>query len=79
MHYSVSGLAEYIADDDAEAIKKCREVVKNLGWNDGFTSTKNENFSEPIYSPDELIGIVPTDYKKPYDVREVIARIFDGS
>ena len=79
MHYSVSGLAEYIADDDAGAIKKCREVVKNLGWNDGFTSTKNENFSEPIYSPDELIGIVPTDYKKPYDVREVIARIVDGS
>ena len=79
MHYTVSGLAEYIADDDAEAIKKCREVVKNLGWNDGFTSTKNENFSEPIYSPDELIGIVPIDYKKPYDVREVIARIVDGS
>ena len=79
MHYTVSGLAEYIADDDAEAIKKCREVVKNLGWNDGFTSTKNEDFSEPIYSPNELIGVVPTDYKKPYDVREVIARIVDGS
>jgi len=46
---------------------------------DEFTSTKNENYSEPIYSPNELIGVVPTDYKKPYDVHEVIARIVDGS
>ena len=47
--------------------------------NDNFESTQKYDFKEPIYSPDELIGVVPTDYKKSYDAREVIARIVDGS
>ena len=79
MHYTISGLAEHMAKDDDDAIKVCRDVVKNLGWNDNFVSTQKYDFKEPIYSPDELIGVVPTDYKKSYDVREVIARIVDGS
>ena len=79
MHYNISGLAEHMAKDDDDAIKVCREVVKHLGWNDNFESTQKYDYKEPIYPPDELIGVVPTDYKKPYDVREVIARIVDGS
>jgi geranyl-CoA carboxylase beta subunit len=79
MHYTISGLAEHMAKDDADAIKVCRDVVRNLGWNDNFESTQKYDFKEPIYSPDELIGVVPTDYKKSYDAREVIARIVDGS
>ena len=79
MHYTISGLAEHMAKDDDDAIKVCRDVVKNLGWNDNFVSTQKYDFKEPIYSPDELIGVVPTDYKKSYDAREVIARIVDGS
>jgi geranyl-CoA carboxylase beta subunit len=79
MHYTVSGLAEHMAKDDNDAIKICRDVIKNLGWNDNFVSSQKYDFKEPIYSPDELIGVVPTDYKKSYDVREVIARIVDGS
>ena len=79
MHFNISGLAEYMAKDDADAIVKCRDVIKNLGWNDDFVSTKKNSFDEPLYPPEELIGVVPTDYKKPYDVREVIARIADGS
>ena len=79
MHYTISGLAEHMAKDDDDAIKVCRDVVRNLGWNDNFESTQKYDFKEPIYSPDELIGVVPTDYKKSYDAREVIARIVDGS
>ena len=79
MHFNISGLAEYMAKDDADAITKCRDVIKNLGWNDDFVSTRRNSFDEPLYPPEELIGVVPTDYKKPYDVREVIARIVDGS
>ena len=79
MHFNISGLAEYMAKDDADAIVKCRDVIKNLGWNDDFVSTRRNSFNEPLYPPEELIGVVPTDYKKPYDVREVIARIVDGS
>ena len=79
MHFNISGLAEYMAKDDADAIVKCRDVIKNLGWNDDFVSTRRNSFDEPLYPPEELIGVVPTDYKKPYDAREVIARIVDGS
>ena len=79
MHFNISGLAEYMAKDDADAITKCRDVIKNLGWNDDFVSTRRNSFDEPLYPPEELIGVVPIDYKKPYDVREVIARIVDGS
>ena len=79
MHYTVSGLAEHMAKDDDDAIKICRDVIKNLGWNDNFVSSQKYDYKEPIYSPEELIGVVPTDYKKSYDVREVIARIVDGS
>jgi geranyl-CoA carboxylase beta subunit len=79
MHYTVSGLAEHMAKYDDDAIKICRVVLKNLGWNDNFVSSQKYDYKEPIYSPEELIGVVPTDYKKSYDVREVIARIVDGS
>ena len=79
MHYTISGLAEHMAKDDNDAIKICRDVIKNLGWNDNFISTQKYDYKEPIYSPEELIGVVPTDYRKSYDTREVIARIVDGS
>ncbi len=79
MHASVSGLAEYLAEDDGEAVLMAREVIDRLGWNRRCPSPPRKDYSEPIYDPDELLGIVPADYKKPYDVREVIARVVDGS
>lgn len=79
MHASVSGLAEYLAENDGEAVLLAREVVSRLGWNRHVAATPKKTFREPIYDPDEILGVVPTDYKKPYDVREVIARIVDGS
>ncbi len=79
MHASISGLAEYLAEDDGEGVLIAREVVSRLGWNDRCAPRPARPFREPVYSPDELPGIVPTDYRKPYDVREVMARIVDGS
>ncbi len=78
MHASVSGLVEYLAEDDGEGVEMCREVVRRLNWNAGEASSAAEG-PAPLYDPDEIAGIVPTDYRKPYEVREVVARIVDGS
>lgn len=79
MHASVSGLAEYLAEDDGHGVLICREVVKRLQWNAGCPSTPQRSFAEPAYDPDEIAGVIPTDYRIPYDMRELMARIVDGS
>ena len=79
MHAEVTGSVEYLAEDDAHAIHMAREVVGALGWNDDQPTVRSPEVRPPRYDPDELCGVVPTDPKKPYDVREVIARIVDDS
>lgn len=79
MHAAVSGLIEYLAEDDADGIRQMREVVANLGWNEHCAPTPTRDFDEPLYEADEILGLVPTDYKIPYDGRELIARLVDGS
>ncbi len=79
MHATVSGLVEYVADDDAEALALGREVMGRLNWNSELAPARERRFRPPAHDIDELCGIVPLDYKKPYDVREVIARLIDGS
>jgi len=79
MHASVSGLAEYLAENDKEAIIMAREVVERLGWNTRCPKHEPPHIAPPAYDPDEIAGVVPVDYRKPYDVREVVARIVDGS
>ena len=79
MHASVTGLVEYLAQNDGEAVLMMREVVARLGWNDNCLMPPKRVWSEPIYDADEIAGIVPVNYRKPYDVREVAARIVDGS
>lgn len=79
MHASVTGLVEYLAQNDGEAVLMMREVVARLGWNDNCPMPPKRVWSEPIYDADEIAGIVPVNYRKPYDVREVAARIVDGS
>ena len=79
MHASVSGLAEYLAEDDGEAVLMARELIARLDWNKRCPAAPTKSFCEPVYDPEELLGIVPVDYRKPYDVREVIARVVDGS
>ena len=79
MHANVTGLIEYLAENDGEAVIMMREVVARLGWNDNCPTPPNHLWTEPIYDADEIAGIVPTNYRKPYDVRELVARIVDGS
>jgi geranyl-CoA carboxylase beta subunit len=79
MHAEVSGLVEFLAEDDNDAIRLCRQVVGRLGWGRGRLHSAPTDFRDPLYDPDEIAGVVPLDYHIPYDVREVIARIADGS
>jgi len=79
MHAEIAGTAEILAEDDVDAVMRAREIMKNLGWERLAVAAPRPGFAEPLYSPDELCGVVPVDYRKPYDCREVIARIVDGS
>jgi geranyl-CoA carboxylase beta subunit len=79
MHSTISGVSDYMAEDDADGIRLCREIVAKLRWNDRLPPQEKRSFREPRYGADELCGVVPVDYRKPYDVHEVIARIVDGS
>ncbi|MBV8665655.1 MAG: acyl-CoA carboxylase subunit beta [Burkholderiaceae bacterium] len=78
MHASVSGLAEYLAEDDADALRIAREIVATLDWNRDLPQ-REISYRPPAYDAEELLGIMPADPKKPVDMREVIARIVDGS
>lgn len=78
MHATVSGLAEYLAEDDGHAVQITRELIAKLDWNKTDPMPR-QDYREPAYTPDEIAGVVPVDYRKPYDVREVVARLVDGS
>ncbi len=79
MHASISGLAEYLADDDGHALLIARELIERLQWNRECRTPPCRDFAEPRYDPDEIAGVVPVDYRIPYDVRELVARVVDGS
>ncbi len=79
MHATVSGLGEYLAEDDADGIRIAREIMAKLPWNEQLPVRPEKSFKEPRHDADELAGVVPVDYRKPYDVREVIARVVDDS
>ncbi|MBL9105234.1 MAG: acyl-CoA carboxylase subunit beta [Myxococcales bacterium] len=82
LHATVTGTAEYLAENDAHALHLARQVLAHLGRSPvtqlaGPTGPRPHR--PPRYDIDELLGIVPTDFKKPYDTREVIARLVDDS
>jgi len=79
MHATVSGLVEYLAEDDKDAISIARDVVSSLDWNSQVSPLKVKEHQEPKYDADEIVGIVNLDYKRPYDVREILYRIVDDS
>ena len=79
MHASVSGLAEYLAENDGQAVQMCRELMHRLQWNKDCATPQRRSFREPLYDADELAGIIPCDYRTPYDMRELVARVVDGS
>ncbi len=78
VHTRLSGVADHLAQDDAHALALAREVVAHLNR----TKTRAGAMHAPVtpkYAADELYGVIPTDTRKPFDVREIIARIVDGS
>ncbi|MDO9618871.1 MAG: geranyl-CoA carboxylase subunit beta [Pseudomonas sp.] len=79
MHAQVAGTAEYLAENDADGVRIAREILAMLPWNAQLPARPAKVYSEPLYPVEELLGLVPADAKKPYDVREIIARIADGS
>jgi geranyl-CoA carboxylase beta subunit len=76
MHAETTGLGEYLADNDAHAIALARELIDKLPWD---TAPSPPAFAEPLFSREELLGVVPADEREPYDVRELLARLVDGS
>ena len=78
MHARTSGLADYLAVDERDAIRIGRSIVKRLNWRKTGQAPAAD-YDEPAHDPEELLGIVPTDLKTPFDPREVIARLVDGS
>lgn len=82
-HYCPKTQYRYFFADELHALAIGRKIVKNLHLaglpNKAFKSYASEEVRKPVYSPDELRGIVPADARKSYDIRSVIARIVDGS
>jgi len=78
VHTRLSGVADYLARDDAHALALARRAVASLN-HPGHQMAGWQTPQDPAYDPDELLGVVPADLRTPYDMREVIARLVDGS
>ena len=78
VHTRLSGVADYLAEDDAHALALARRAVAGLNRRKPETVVW-QNCEEPAYDPEELLGVVPHDLRTPYDIHEVIARLVDGS
>ena len=78
VHTRLSGVADYLAEDDAHALALVRRAVSHLNRTKPQT-VQWQSSEEPAYDPSELFGVVPADLRTPYDIREVIARVVDGS
>src|SRR6186713_2103441 len=78
VHTRLSGVADHLAQNDTHAIALARAAVANLNWRKA-PAMQCVAPREPLYDARELHGVIPTDTRKPYDVREIIARIVDGS
>ncbi len=78
VHTRLSGVADYLAEDDAHALALARRAVGSLNRAKPAT-VQWQSPEEPAYDPDEILGVVPDNLRTPYDIREVIARVVDGS
>jgi 3-methylcrotonyl-CoA carboxylase beta subunit len=78
VHTKVSGVSDHYAQNDAHALAICRRIVASLNTRKQVSLDVREP-REPLYPADEIYGVIPAEVRKPYDVREVIARVVDGS
>ena len=78
MHAEKSGLADYLAEDEMDALRIGREVVSHLNWRKEGSGPTHAS-DEPVNEIEDLLGLVDPDLKRPFDVKEVISRVVDGS
>jgi 3-methylcrotonyl-CoA carboxylase beta subunit len=78
LHSRTSGVTDHLATDDADALRIVRDIVSTLAPRTGLPWERSP-VEEPAVDPDQLLGVVSTDLRKPYDAREIIARVVDGS
>ena len=78
VHTRISGVADHLAENDSHALFIARRIVASLNRTHP-SNLKLESVEEPLYDPEEIYGVIPTDTRKPFDVREIIARVVDGS
>lgn len=78
LHARRSGVVDHLADSDWDALDRCRGIIGRLGYKTP-ANPPAQAAQEPLYDPADLGAVVPTDARKPFDVRDVIARIVDGS
>lgn len=76
VHTRLSGVADHLADNDEHAIAIARSIVANLGKE---KQKLPNDYAEPLYDAKELYGIIPTDSRQPFDIKQIIARLVDGS
>jgi geranyl-CoA carboxylase beta subunit len=76
MHAAVSGLGDYLAEDDADALRIAREIVGAWNWDRVGAPGAH---AEPLYGAEDILSLCSPDYRKPYEARELIARLVDGS
>src|ERR1039458_10203701 len=77
MHSEISGLGDYFAEDEMDAIRLCREVVSHLNWRKAGPDAALRS-DDPAHDPEELLGLVSRDLRQPVDVRDVVARVARG-
>ncbi|MAJ62163.1 MAG: acetyl-CoA carboxylase carboxyltransferase subunit [bacterium TMED88] len=78
MHAEISGLGEYFAEDEPDGLRLCREVVSHLNWRKPGPEPSLVD-DEPVLDPEELLGLIDPDLRRPIDIRDVIGRVVDGS
>lgn len=78
MHAKVSGLGDYLAEDEVDAIRVTRQIVSRLGHRK-LGPGRTQPADPPVHDPEELLGIASVDLREPFDAREVLARVLDGS
>jgi acetyl-CoA carboxylase carboxyltransferase component len=78
MHAELSGLGEYLAEDEPDALRMCREIVSHLNWRKPGPGPSLRP-DPPVLDPEELLGIMEPDLRRPVEIRDVIGRIVDGS
>ncbi|OGP08382.1 MAG: methylcrotonoyl-CoA carboxylase [Deltaproteobacteria bacterium GWA2_45_12] len=79
VHCKQSGVSDHYANNDEHALEITRDIVKHLGRKKHSIISHHSSHADPLYSPDDILGIIPKDFKTAYDFREVLARTLDGS